>query len=222
MSKSRIFIPDSPFYQGNPEDELKEKKTASRPKKEELVKRTSRKEGMDLEIKIANKWNSNFNKKKVHENKNPKIDLSEVLEKKEVKEDSPSTLKYKKAPVIKATYGQSKEDEARRQVASGALWYAKGDIKLDQALMEVKERGTMNARGEKTITIPKKWLVKQKDEAFQEGKPFWYLAFAYKNDDEVYLIKSLDHEMEMVQDLRRLESENNELRNKINNLKKEN
>jgi hypothetical protein len=107
------------------------------------------------------------------------------------------------------------EQEAKRQPNSGAMWFAKGDITFDHALMEVKERGSKNARGEKSISIPKEWLTKQADEAFQERRDYWYLAFAYKNDDGVYLIKPYDHEIEMVKELRRLAQENEQLKKQL-------
>ena len=120
-----------------------------------------------------------------------------------------------KKETIRPRLGTSRTNEARRQPNSGAMWFAKGDILLDHALMEVKERGTKNARGEKTISIPKEWLTKQAEEAFQEGREFWYLAFAYKNDDEVYIIKTLDHEIELMKELRKLTEENALLQEKL-------
>lgn len=179
-----------------------------------------RKEGMNLEKKIAKKWNDSFGGKKEDKKYNVKQRQSFLDEEPEKIEepvsDIPSTFSAKTPKRLvkhKSTAGQ----EARRQPNSGAMWYAKGDITLDHALMEVKERGTVNGRGEKTISIPKEWLTKQEDEAFQERRDFWYLAFAYKNDDEVYLIKSYDHEIEMVKELRRLQAENEELKEKLDN-----
>lgn len=93
-------------------------------------------------------------------------------------------------------------DEARRQPNSGAMWHSKGDIKLHHALMECKERGTTNAKGEKQITIPKEWLDKMEHEALQEARDYWYLPFAYKGSDDIYLVKPFDHEMQIVDELR--------------------
>ena len=62
--------------------------------------------------------------------------------------------------------------------------------------------------------MPKEWLTTQEDEAFQEGRPFWYLAFAYKNDDEIYVIKPYDHEIEMVSYIKELEEKIVELESK--------
>jgi len=110
-------------------------------------------------------------------------------------------------PRPQAPKPQYKRQEARRQANSGAMWHSKGDIVLDHALMECKERGTVSARGEKQITIPKEWLVKQEKEAFQEQKEYWYLPFGYKNDDSIYLIKPYDHELELIYELRKAREE---------------
>ena len=124
-------------------------------------------------------------------------------------------------PIRKKT--PPKRDEAQRQFNSGAFWHSKGDIKLEHALMECKERGTTNARGEKQITIPKLWLEKQEKEAFQENRPYWYIPFGYKNDPSIYLVKPYDHEIEMIYEMRqsreeieRLQARVKELEEKLN------
>lgn len=189
---------------------------------EPLIKGRLAKEGMNLERKIAGKWNDAFNTKKKKENKNPRLDINSMIsEPKEKEEEEERAPSYYKNHTHKKTYGRNKKDEAKRQINSGAMWFAKGDIRMEHALMEVKERGTFNGRGEKTISIPKRWLTKQEEEAFQEGRPFWYLSFAYKDDDEVYLIKSFDQELEMIQDLRRITEENEKLKEENETLKKE-
>ena len=175
-----------------------------------------KKEGMHREQQITNKWNArtslNKEPKKANVKQRPSF-LDEPEEEEQIiygsqLPDSFST----KAPQIKP---RAKAPEATRQPNSGAMWHAKGDISLEHALMEVKERGSVNSRGEKTISIPKEWLDKQADEAFQENKEFWYLAFAYKGSDDVYIIKPYDDEIEMVVELRRLQSENEELKSKL-------
>ncbi len=92
--------------------------------------------------------------------------------------------------------------EAQRQPNSGATWRAKGDIKLEHALMECKERGTVTSKGEKQITIMKNWLDKMVIEAHQEARNYWYLPFGFNGDDDIYLIKPYDHEMELIYELR--------------------
>jgi len=177
-----------------------------------------RKEGMDLEKRIAKQWNGSMSAKKPKKQPNvkmrPSFDDDLEPEEEEVSGIQVSKSFSTKSPTL---FRETKvvEQEAKRQPNSGAMWFAKGDITFDHALMEVKERGSKNARGEKSISIPKEWLTKQADEAFQERRDYWYLAFAYKNDDGVYLIKPYDHEIEMVKELRRLAQENEELKKQL-------
>lgn len=179
-----------------------------------------RKLGMTREIQVQNQWNEAMQgpkKKRYNVKRKPFDDIEE-----EVTVDTFSSVELDhtfstEAPTIK--HKKEIEPEAKRQPNSGAMWHAKGDITLEHALVEVKERGTVNARGEKTISIPKLWLDKQADEAFQENKPFWYLAFAYKGSEEVYIIKPYEDEIEMVAYLRQLQNENEILRQELEEAK---
>ena len=177
----------------------------------------ARKEGMDLENRVTQRWNVGMNgqKKKTKESTiktRPSLDFERSKNKKEPTSGVQIAKSFSaKAPDI-TPRKKMVQEEAKRQPNSGAMWYAKGDVLLDHALMEVKERGSKNARGEKTISIPKGWLTKQADEAFQERRDYWYLGFAYKNDDEIYLIKPYDHEIELIKELRRLDVENKMLK----------
>lgn len=196
-------------------------------RRNDVYREKERKKGMALEKKVQGQWNASFNQKKRKVVKKPRLDLDTQME--EAVSSPSSSLSFNpftrtvpsKGKQAKSIYGSTKTNEATRQVNSGAMWHSKGDIKLEHALMEVKERGTVNGRGEKTISIPKEWLVKQEAEAFQEQKLFWYLPFAYKNDDQVYLIKPYEHEIQLIQDIRSLEEENERLRNQLNQLQKE-
>lgn len=191
-------------------------------RKNETFKLKYEKGGMALEKKVAKQWNDSAAKKKKPPAK-PRFSFMDEIEEEDEKTveqilpKMPSKLKKASSTssISDRTYGKSSSNEAQRQINSGALWFSKGDVTLDHALMEVKERGTKNARGEKTISIPKLWLEKQEDEATQEGKLFWYLPFAYKNDDRIYLVKPYEHEIQMVQDLRLLEEENIKLRKQL-------
>lgn len=174
-----------------------------------------RKEGMAREQQITDKWNKKFSGKT---EKPKKFNVKQRLSFDE--EDEPEEEKLKgievsdnfSSEIPKTFVTQAPKSEAKRRPNSGAMWHAKGDISLENALIEVKERGTLNARGKKTISIPKEWLTKQADEAYLEGKEHWYLAFAYKGDEDVYLISSYDQEMDLIYELRRLEAENKHLR----------
>lgn len=219
------WIDGQPVERLTPE-ERKQKKEEAKQKKREKKKRTpgeipkytkGRKEGMDLENRVTERWNNAGKKEKKNYNVKEKLSFTDLLDEEDEEEES-SEEEYT-APVFhespKRSYTPHYEKKAQRQPNSGALWHAKGDVTLSHALMEVKERGTTNSRGEKTISIPKSWLTKQEEEAFQERRDFWYLAFAYKNDDSIYIIKDYDHEIEMVNELEQLREENQQLKERL-------
>lgn len=184
-----------------------------------------KKEGMAFEKRVVKAWNDHMGPKKKKKVAKPRLDsLYDADE--ETKEEPVANANYIRTSPIDAALvrkpNNTTQPEARRQKNSGALWYAKGDIVLEHALLECKERGTVNARGEKQITIPKQWLDKQAHEAYEEGKPYWYLPFAYKNDDGIYLVKPFEQEMELIAELRRLKQENESLKQQANKGEKEN
>lgn len=194
------------------------------------IHKDERKEGMAFEKTVAKKWNSAYQAKSPNSstgfkqsNKKTKIQKPRIqVESSDDKEELPKEMPVKPLSRISlstmgATPTMRKKpiEDAKRQANSGAMWYAKGDIKTQDYLMECKERGTLNARGEKTISIPKEWLEKQELEAFQENRPYWVIPFRYKNDESIYLVKSFDMEIEMYQELRRLREEVEELRSQI-------
>lgn len=178
------------------------------------VHKKEKKEGMAFEKRVASQWNDKFGSKTKKKVAKPRLDM--VSEDDTGLEQEPNQSSYTKPsmsirpPSYNASSPKKKSTprpEAQRQFNSGAFWHAKGDIKLEHALMECKERGTTNARGEKQITIPKEWLDKQEKEAFQEQRPYWYVPFGYKGDDAVYLIKPYDQEIEMIYEMRRAREE---------------
>lgn len=181
--------------------------------KNALVKsyKKEKKEGMGFEKRVAAQWNDKFGTKAKKKVAKPRLDM--LMDEEEVvqplRPGLTSSNGRKNMPLGKRPPAppSQKKPEAQRQPNSGAMWHAKGDIKLEHALMECKERGTTNSRGEKTISIPKEWIDKQIKEAFQEQRPYWYIPFGYKGDDGVYLIKSYDHEMELIYDLRQAREE---------------
>jgi hypothetical protein len=180
-----------------------------------------KKEGMAFEKRVAAKWNQHMSKTapkpepglKTYDKKKtvgkPRIDLSDIIESNSNEEQTskieqviiPAKFTPPLAPKPKQVV------EAKRQKNSGAMWHAKGDIVLDHALMECKERGTVTSRGAKTISIPKEWLEKQEKEAFQEQRDYWYLPFGYKGSDDIYLVKPYDHELELIFELRKAREE---------------
>ncbi|MGH1263457.1 hypothetical protein ACQVWE_14230 [Bacillus cereus] len=191
------------------------------------VHKSEKKEGMAFEKDVTKKWNAAFNKVNKQTDlfkqgtKKTKIQKPRIQVDEPAKEEPPKPIEKPVPSIILSSVGATPTMknkpivDAKRQANSGALWYAKGDIKTQDYLMECKERGTINARGEKTISIPKDWLLKQELEAFQENRPYWVIPFRYKNDDSIYLVKSFDQEIEMYQEMRRLREENEKLKRQI-------
>lgn len=208
--------------------EVKKQKWAQRElnkqaEKDALLKvhKKEKKEGMGFEKRVASQWNNKFGGKKKKVAK-PRLDTL-IEEEEEILEDESTSI----PTFIGTTRPAAKppkvpRPEAQRQFNSGAFWHSKGDIKLEHALLECKERGTTNSRGEKQITIPKLWIEKQEKEAFQEQRPYWYIPFGYKGDDGVYLVKSFDHEIEMIYEMRKAREEIEKLQKELEEVKNAN
>lgn len=132
---------------------------------------------------------------------------------KEVKQgmdfENRGTKKYNHA--VKAA-----KDAARRQIASGALSHALGDMITEEALTaslaEFKERGTVSARGEKQITIKKEWLDKLEWEAKQMNREYYFLPFTFKGSDKDYVAMDYEILLSYVQNIQALLEENRLLR----------
>ena len=67
---------------------------------------------------------------------------------------------------------------------SGATPWVKGDVLLDQFLIECKTSTTEK----QTFSVPKKWLEKMQEEAFAMGKPYSALCFNYGDGNNHYVI----------------------------------
>lgn len=142
--------------------------------------------------------------------------------KKEVKEgmdfENRGTRNYNNA-VRKA------KDVARRQLASGALHFALGDMiteeELTASLSEFKERGSKDARGAKTITIKKDWLDKLEDEARQMGKSYYFLPFTFKGSETDYVAMDYNILLSYIQTIQALMEHNRLLAERIENSEEE-
>ena len=210
----------------NSREERAQKLAAREQRKQEdknaafRVYKAEKKEGMEFEKVVTKKWNDAYKRKedsaplfrqsaKKTKIQKPRLGV-ELEEEKERRASTEEPTPRISLSSFQKQQPRSKEKptiDAKRQANSGALWYAKGDIKTEHYLLECKERGTVNARGEKTISIPKSWLLKQEQEAFQENRPYWAIPFRYKNDDAIYIVKSFDQELELYQELRRTREE---------------
>jgi len=114
---------------------------------------------------------------------------------------------------------KSAKDIAKRQIASGALSFALGDMiteeELSASLAEFKERGSRNSRGEKQITIQKKWLEDIKKEAAQMNKEYYFLPFSFKGSDIDYVAMEYDRLLAYVQQIQMLLEENRLLKEQL-------
>jgi hypothetical protein len=103
---------------------------------------------------------------------------------------------------------KNSKDVARRQLASGALHFALGDMiteeSLTASLAEFKERGSVDARGNKQITIKRDWLEKLAEEARHMGKDYYFLPFTFKGDDKDYVALEYDILLSYVQTIQQL------------------
>ncbi len=111
------------------------------------------------------------------------------------------------------------KDVARRQIASGALHFALGDMiteeELTASLSEFKERGSKDARGSKTITIKKEWLDKLEEEANEMGKSYYFLPFTFKGSDKDYVAMDYNILLSYVQTIQALIEHNRLLERQI-------
>lgn len=213
----------SRLYKNSKEE--RERKLAAREQRKREEKtaafrtyKAEKKEGMEFEKVVTKKWNDAYRKKedsaplfrqpeKKTKIQKPRLGVELEKEKERGASTEEQTPRISLSSFQKQKPKQKPVVDAKRQANSGALWYQKGDVKTEHYLLECKERGTVNARGEKTISIPKSWLLKQEQEAFQENRPYWAIPFRYKNDDAIYIVKSFDQELEMYQEMRRLREE---------------
>lgn len=205
-----------------------EKKLASRRRKGFEIPR-HKKMGMSREEQVRDEWNNYGKSNKKSYNIKGRVNLADMIDECEEdgKEEVEKSERFRVSPpsTVRKSFAQRRKankdfsDKATQVANSGATWHSKGDIKVSDTLIEVKERGTVNRRGEKTISIPKKWLTTQAEEAFSERRNHWYLVFAYKGDEELYVIKPYDHELEIVHEHEELQQKYKELEEKYNKLK---
>lgn len=111
--------------------------------------------------------------------------------------------------------GSTGTGNANRRPGSGSIWSMPGDIITKGELIECKERGSVTASGEKTISIPKSHLEKVKNEAFYAGKDIWYYIFSYKGSNEIYLLKDYNDELFMIEQIESLKARIKELENTL-------
>ena len=72
----------------------------------------------------------------------------------------------------------------KQVVNSGATAFKKGDVTLDDWLLECK----VKTKQSKSFTIQKDWLVKNKEEAFAMRKSYNALVIDFGDGDQFYII----------------------------------
>lgn len=111
---------------------------------------------------------------------------------------------------------------AQRQPLSGGIMGFEGDIKTVITLMECKERDKETSRGEKTISLKKKWLEQIESESKKHDK-LPVLPFRYKSSpNDIYMAMDYDYLLDLLYRVKRhkekreeLEKENKMLREKL-------
>lgn len=93
-------------------------------------------------------------------------------------------------------------DVASRMTPNSGAGKVKGDEQINSFVKiteELKTSVKTNSRGEKQFTIQKEWLDKLKRESMAENRDFWYLKFAFgDNEIDWYAIVESDTIMGMV------------------------
>lgn len=72
------------------------------------------------------------------------------------------------------------------QSNSGGTKFGGGDIHTPRFFIEAKS----HTEEKSSFTVPKKWLEKAKEQAFEQGKNRWALAIRYSEADTDYFIIS--------------------------------
>ena len=88
----------------------------------------------------------------------------------------------------------AKDLGGQRQPNSGATMFAKGDVTLEDWLLECKTK----TKKSESITIHKEWLDKNDKEALFVGKPHNALAFNFGPNEKNYYIISEELFQELV------------------------
>ena len=87
-------------------------------------------------------------------------------------------------------YSDKQEEEIAKwlngkvQSGSGGTKFGGGDVHTDTFLIEAKTC----TDDKKSFAIKKEWLVKAKEQAYEQRKLFWSLAFRFEPDGEDYYV----------------------------------
>lgn len=125
--------------------------------------------------------------------------LNRIARKQDKRQGSDFEEKTKK--IISST--MSDKPVVQLTINSGATIHEKGDVQIEgllTAMIEDKTKTVVHtARGEKTFTIRRDWLIKLLKESRQYNKEFHWLLFNfYQHDNEVYAITEAEHILSMI------------------------
>ena len=70
------------------------------------------------------------------------------------------------------------------QSNSGGTKFGGGDVHTDKFFIEAK----CHLEEKKNFTIPRDWLLKAREQAFEQGKECWALAFRFSESGEDYFV----------------------------------
>jgi len=84
------------------------------------------------------------------------------------------------------------KEEAKRMMASGALWFAKSDVVTKRFRVECKTK----EQPTKSITVKKEWFEKIQREAFESNK-VGILAFSF-GDGEDFVAMRIEDFIELI------------------------
>lgn len=100
----------------------------------------------------------------------------------------------------------AKKLKGKTQSNSGGTRFGGGDVHTKSFFIEAK----CHVKETSSFAIKKEWLKKAKEQAFEQGKSNWVLAFRYSEDSEDYYVLP-ENEFEEYVNLKEdnLEEENN-------------
>lgn len=88
--------------------------------------------------------------------------------------------------------------QARTQMASGAIWFAKSDVISDMFQIEAKTK----AKPSKSISVQKLWLEKIEQEAFENNR-VGATVISFGDNTDYFIIRDRDF-LTLIEELREL------------------
>lgn len=80
------------------------------------------------------------------------------------------------------------------QSNSGGTRFGGGDVQTEQFFIEAKTP----TKDQTSFSIKKEWIEKMKEQAFEQGKPYFSLGFRFEPDGEDYFVIDSKRMLELV------------------------